>query len=70
MRAHLVFLITLMLIFTSGCDFENEKDKSKISGAEKPSKGVAAFREKLKKEGFGNRQENMKKLGESFDNRR
>ena len=70
MRAHLVFLITLMLIFTSGCDFKKGKDKSKISGAEKPSKGVAAFREKLKKEGFGNRQENMKKLGESFDNRR
>ena len=70
MRAHLVFLITLMLIFTSGCDFENGKDKSKISGAEKPSKGVAAFREKLKKEGFGNKQENMKILGESLDNRR
>ena len=70
MRAHLVFLITLMLIFTSGCDFKKGKDKSKISGAEKPSKGVAAFREKLKKEGFGNKQENMKKLGESMNNRR
>ena len=57
MRAHLVFLITLMLIFTSGCDFKKGKDKSKISGAEKPSKGVAAFREKLEKEGFGNKQE-------------
>ena len=55
MRAHLVFLITLMLIFTSGCDFENGKDKSKISGAEKPSKGVAAFRKKLDEEGFGER---------------
>ena len=55
MRAHLVFLITLMLIFTSGCDFENGKDKSKISGAEKPSKGVAAFRKKLDEEGFGKR---------------
>ena len=70
MRAHLVFLITLMLIFTSGCDFENGKDKSKISGAEKPLKGVAAFRANLKKEGSGNKQENMKKLGESLDNRR
>jgi hypothetical protein len=69
MRAHLVFLITLMLIFTSGCDFKKGKDKSKISGAEKSSKGVAAFREKLKKEGFGNKQKNMKKLGESLDNR-
>ena len=44
MRAHLVFLITLMLIFTSGCDFKYGKDKSKkISGAKK---GVEAFREK------------------------
>ena len=55
MRAHLVFLITLMLIFTSGCDFKKGKDKSKISGAEKPSKGVAAFRKKLDEEGFGKR---------------
>ena len=55
MRAHLVFLITLMLIFTSGCDFGYGKDKSKISGAEKPSKGVAAFRKKLDEEGFGKR---------------
>ena len=55
MRAHLVFLITLMLIFTSGCDFKKGKDKSKISGAQKPSKGVAAFRKKLDEEGFGKR---------------
>ena len=47
MRAILILVIALMLIFTSGCDFEYGKDKSEISGAEKPSKGVAAFRKKL-----------------------
>ena len=47
MRAILILVIALMLIFTSGCDFEYGKDKSeKISGAEKSSKGVAAFRKK------------------------
>ena len=42
-----------MLTLTFGCDFEYGKDKSEISGAEKPSKGVAAFRKKLDEEGFG-----------------
>jgi hypothetical protein len=47
MRAILILVIALMLIFTSGCDFKYGKDKSKkISGAKKSSKGVAAFREK------------------------
>ena len=55
MRAMLIFVIVSMLIFTLGCDFENGKDKSKISGAQKPSKGVAAFRKKLDEEGFGKR---------------
>ena len=44
MRAILILVIALMLIFTSGCDFKYGKDKSKkISGAKK---GVEAFREK------------------------
>ena len=47
MRAILILVITSMLIFTLGCDFEYGKDKSEISGAEKPSKGIAAFRSKL-----------------------
>ena len=55
MRAILILVIALMLIFTSGCDFEYGKDKSKISGAQKQSKGVAAFRKKLDEEGFGKR---------------
>jgi len=56
MRAILILVIALMLIFTSGCDFKYGKDKSKkISGAEKSSKGVAAFRKKLDEEGFGKR---------------
>ena len=55
MRAILVLAISSMLIFTLGCDFEYGKDKSEISGAEKPSKGVAAFRKKLDEEGFGKR---------------
>ena len=55
MRAILILVIASMLIFTLGCDFENGKDKSKISGAQKPSKGVAAFRKKLDEEGFGKR---------------
>ena len=47
MRAILILVIALMLIFTSGCDFKYGKDKSKkISGVEKSSKGVAAFRKK------------------------
>ena len=55
MRAVLIFIIASMLIFTFGCDFEYGKDKSEISGAEKPSKGVAVFRKKLDEEGFGKR---------------
>ena len=53
MIAILILVIALMLIFTSGCDFEYGKDKSEISGAEKPSKGVSTFRKKLDEEGFG-----------------
>ena len=47
MRAMLILVIASMLTFTLGCDFKYGKDKSKkISGAEKSSKGVAAFRKK------------------------
>ena len=50
MRAILILVIASMLIFTLGCDFENSKDKSKISGAEKPKKGIGAFRSNLDSE--------------------
>ena len=50
MRAILILVIASMLIFTLGCDFENGKDKSKISGTEKPKKGIAAFRSKIDSE--------------------
>jgi len=47
MRAILILVIALMLIFTSGCDYKYGKDKStKKIGSEKSSKGVAAFRKK------------------------
>ena len=39
--------LMFVLIFTLGCDFKHGKDKSEISGAEKPKQGIAAFRSKL-----------------------
>jgi len=39
MRAILILVIALMLIFTSGCDFEYGKDKT-----EKPSKQEDPYR--------------------------
>ena len=67
MRAILILVIALMLIFTSGCDSEYGKDKSEISGAEKPSKGIAAFKSKLDTEKNNDQEPTVDKEIEAFE---
>ena len=68
MRAILILVIALMLIFTSGCDFKYGKDKSKkISGAEKSSKGIAAFKSKLDTEKNIDQEPTVDKEIEAFE---
>ena len=78
MRAILILVIALMLIFTSGCDSdffsasfslssEYGKDKSEVSGAEKPSKGIAAFKSKLDTEKNIDQEPTVDKEIEAFE---